>query len=216
MPDENILSPSKDDIRNIAIWDDLGKLPPEAAAFKSGASLSMEGGSPVYSVMFFNEEYKVDPRKKALIPPEGIERAEFQELVAISNYLTLSWKGPSPGLSGIEAGPFSLPSGPFFFKGPHALPGKPIADKYGKDPEGFRQTALLWKAEKVAENGFKIRALPNVEIYFYLEPEDEEFEACARFNFDSNIIHSLALDGIFALTNELALRLLGIRPKALG
>jgi hypothetical protein len=140
-------------------------------------------------------------------------RINFQEIVALSSYLISSFKGPAPGLSNIEISPFSLPSGSFFFKGPHALPGPPIADRYGDDPLSFKKMALSWGAipKDSSPYGFKIRALPLVEIHFYLDPRDEEFEAEVRYNFDSNIIYHLALDGIFALTNELARRLLGER-----
>jgi hypothetical protein len=198
-----------------AIWGDLLSLPPEETSSKAGASLSYdEKGHPIYSLALFGETYKVDVGGKKIIPPSEDIALFFQELVSLSSYLISSHKGPAPGLSGIEIGPDAIPSGSFFFKGPHALPGAPLAKKYGDHPDKFREMALSWGAiAKTDYPGYKIRALPFAEIHFYLEPRDEEFEAEVRFNFDSNIIHRLPLDGIFALTNELARRLMGERKK---
>jgi hypothetical protein len=210
---------SKNDVFNVpeekelqlkTIWEDLSKLPPEETAKKTGTELNFENDKAIYSFPFFQEIYKLDTNLKLLIAPKGA-KSTFQELVTISSYFINTLKGPAPGISGKEVGPFTLPSGSFFFKGPHALPGSSLAEKYGEEPEKLKEIALKWGANPHTQNGYKIRVLPFVEIYFYLEPKDPEFEAEGRFNFDSHILYYLALDGIFALTNELTLRLLAQR-----
>ncbi|MDR2349105.1 MAG: DUF3786 domain-containing protein [Deltaproteobacteria bacterium] len=193
--------------QTMALWDDISGLPPEETARKSGVSHVLIEGKAVYEIPFFSEPYKADCLKKRLTDASG-SPATFQELVCVSAYLKNSFEGPSPGLAGVETSPRELPSGSFFFQGPHVLPTRSLATKFGEDPGAFEKKALSLGAEPHGKNGFKIKALPHALLYFYLDPKDPEFDADARFNFDANILHYLPLDGAWGLANELTVRLL--------
>ncbi|MDR2461459.1 MAG: DUF3786 domain-containing protein [Deltaproteobacteria bacterium] len=186
------------------LWDDILALDYKTICEKSEATLVQEGPSLKLRLNFLQGPFIVNPLERSISSPFQDHSPDYQEQVVLLSYLINAAQGPSPGISGVEIGPFSIPWGDLFFQGPHALPGHLIAKAYGKVPEKLSKIALGYGAKVHHGNGFKLKVLPQVELYFYLEPEDDEFPAEARFNFDSNIIYYLALDGIFALSNIVA------------
>jgi hypothetical protein len=189
---------------NSELWDDLEKLPPQDVASRSGASLELPNSGPFYTLDFLGTKYALDTGTRTIkaVSTENIP-LEHQVSVVLLTYLIHSGKGPAPGLSLKEVGPFKLPLGDFFFKGPHELAHAPLEEAFGENPEKLLEIALSLGATR-HHQGFKLQALPNAEVYVYLEPGDEEFPAEARFNFDSHIHYYLPLDAIFALVNCLS------------
>jgi hypothetical protein len=194
-------------------WDDLLALDPKAVADKSGAEIIDDGGSPAYAVSFLGGRYELRSSDRSVTVPQGRPELGYMPKIILLAYLVLSTNGPSPGISGRETGPQSLPWGDLFFKGPHELPKRPLAEAFGEDLEALSKASEAVGAVPVSPNSWKVKALPNVEIYYYLEPPDDEFPAEARYNFDGNITYYLTLDMIFALSNHLCDMLVSLKGK---
>jgi hypothetical protein len=186
------------------LWDDIAALNPNTVSEKAQVSFTLYPNGPIYGLEFLQGVFTIDVAEKEINSPFEEHSPTYQEQVVLLSYLINATTGPSPGIAGVEVGPFALPYGDLFFKGPHALPGPLIAGTYGADPAKLAKVALSYGAITHHTNGFRLKVLPYVELYFYLEPDDDEFPAEARFNFDSNINYYLALDGIFALSNIVA------------
>jgi hypothetical protein len=60
---------------------------------------------------------------------------------------------------------------------------------------------------------WRARVLPFAEIFWYLDPADDEFPAAARYNYDANIFYYLPLDAVFGLTCMLADPLISLKGK---
>ncbi|MDR3154176.1 MAG: DUF3786 domain-containing protein [Deltaproteobacteria bacterium] len=199
------------DFASHPLWDDLLAVAPETASEKSGADFRREAEGLVYSLTFLGGTYILKSAGRAAFPPPGRPEPAYETKTLLLAYLAKAASGPSPGLSGREIGPHSLPSGDLFFKGPHELPKAPLAAAFGDDPEALARASAAIGAERRGPLSWKARVLPNVEVYWYIEPADDEFPAEARYNFDSNIRYYLTFDMIFYLTLLLAERLIALK-----
>ncbi|MDR1313751.1 MAG: DUF3786 domain-containing protein [Deltaproteobacteria bacterium] len=199
--------PSKnawEDFSRHPFWEDLKALDPAVVAEKSGASFREEDGGIAYAVDFMGGEYELRTSDSSARSPLGRAELAYYPKIVLLAYLVKSATGPAPGLAGKEVGPQSLPWGDLFFTGPHELPKKQLADAFGSDPGALARASEALGAASRSGLAWKARLLPYVEVYWYLDPPDDEFPAGARFNFDGNICYYLTLDMIFGLTNYLA------------
>ncbi|MDR2198912.1 MAG: DUF3786 domain-containing protein, partial [Deltaproteobacteria bacterium] len=204
---------------NLPLWEDLAALDPFRVAELSGAELGFEEGHPRYELDFLGGRYAFTPENRTVAALTGSGPPNYQRTIVMLSYLVNAGKGPAPGLSGDEVSPAALPSGAFFFKGPHELMKAPVAEAFGDAPEELVKVALALGAVPHRKLSFRLKALPFVEVYCHIEPADEEFPAEVRYNFDSNIHYYLRLDGIFALINCLSSLLVSMkksRPPAWG
>ncbi|MDR1080320.1 MAG: DUF3786 domain-containing protein [Deltaproteobacteria bacterium] len=211
MNDNEKAADPKQDFSRHPLWDDLSALEPSSVALKSGAAVSLTAGSPVYTLGFMGADYELRLRERNAVSPPGRPELGYYPKIVLLSYLLKSATGPSPGLASREVGPHSLPWGDLFFQGPHELPKALLADAFGDDPEALGRASALLGAERTGKLAWKARVLPNVEVYWYLEPPDDEFPAESRFNYDANICYYLGLDMIFGLSNHLAETLVSSR-----
>jgi hypothetical protein len=198
-------------VANSALYNDLSLLNPLEVKERSGAELSFVRDNPLYTIRFLGTDYTVDLKKRQVLAPVGASPPDYQAMIVMVSYLVNSGKGLAPGLSGMEAPPYMLPSGDLFFKGPHELMKAPVAEAYGDDPEALIAAAVSLGAVPHRSLSFRLKALPFVEVYCYIEPGDEEFPPDVRYNFDSNIHYYLQLDAIFAMVNCLASLLVSLK-----
>ncbi|MDR2612957.1 MAG: DUF3786 domain-containing protein [Deltaproteobacteria bacterium] len=192
-------------------WDELQSLPHALVCEKSGSTCVQEEGGPAYVLEFLGRPWILRPADRSCSPPPGSPEPGYEVKVVLLAYLAMAATGPSPGLAGRETGPHGLPGGDLFFKGPHDLPKAQLADAFGEEPEALARAAEALGAESIGKLAWKIRILPLVEIYWYLEPSDDEFPAEARYNFDAHVCYYLTLDMLFMLTNYLADRLIALK-----
>jgi len=97
-----------------------------------------------------------------------------------------------------------LPGGLTFFRGPHAVPARLIAQRFANDREGFKN-ACRGRGGKPLDLGraaYEFRILPRVPAAVLFWEADQEFEAQARLLFDRTISFHLPLDVIFGLSVE--------------
>ncbi|MDR1039030.1 MAG: DUF3786 domain-containing protein [Deltaproteobacteria bacterium] len=192
-------------------WDDLLALDPSVVAEKSGASYEASDGGGAFGMDFMGARYRLNLADRTAVSPPGRSELDYNAKIVLLAYLVKSAAGPSPGLSGREVGPHSLPCGDLFFKGPHELPKAPLAKAFGSDPGALARASAAIGAETLGALAWKARVLPKVEVYYYLDPADDEFPADARYNYDANVCYYLSLDMIFALTNFLAQLLISVK-----
>ena len=91
--------------------------------------------------------------------------------------------------------------GEIFTMGSHILPLDKVAERYGKDKEGFLQkgTGLGGELVKYGDASVKLHPFPRVPAILTLWLEDEEFPARADLMFDSTCDMHLATDIIWSI-----------------
>ncbi|MDR1165875.1 MAG: DUF3786 domain-containing protein [Deltaproteobacteria bacterium] len=204
MPNSSSSTPATESYENHPLWEDLRAIPPEKVAERAGATFTLAGDKPVFRVNFLGGIHEINLQERAILAPPGYGAPGYQDAVVLLSYLVASANGLAPGLSEKEVGPWGLPLGDFFFKGPHELAKQPLAEAFGEDPRALFQLAQSLGAEPHHQNAFRWKVLPFVELYCYLEEGDDEFPAEARYNFDSHAHYYLPLDAIFAMVNLVA------------
>ena len=97
-----------------------------------------------------------------------------------------------------------------FFAGPHDLDLRPLADRFGRNVEGFRTAAerLEGQAVDLADAAYRFQAFPKVPLFFLLWAGDPEFPPRVNVLFDRSIEDHLAADAIWGLVNLVSRRLL--------
>jgi len=108
---------------------------------------------------------------------------------------------------------FSLKGGALFFRGPHAIRNREIADRFGNDIDGFKAvcTGLGAQPLTMGDAAYRFQVLPRIPVVVVLWYGDDEFEASAKLLMDATIDSHLPLDVIYALAVELVEMLLGNR-----
>jgi hypothetical protein len=99
------------------------------------------------------------------------------------------------------------------FSGRHALKMAPLLERYGTDPEGFRQSAELHlggKPTDMADLAFRLLPFPRVPLHYLYWKADEEFRARIDVLFDRSIEALLTAAGIWSLVWRVNLELLRV------
>jgi hypothetical protein len=92
--------------------------------------------------------------------------------------------------------------GDAFTRGSHVLPLESIAEKYGKNKEGFIKRGKQLGAEQMPAMGdvsIQLRPLPRIPVILSLWLEDEEFPARVDLLFDSTCELQLPTDVIWSV-----------------
>ncbi|MDR2945803.1 MAG: DUF3786 domain-containing protein [Candidatus Adiutrix sp.] len=186
------------------LWADVEALPPEQVAARAGAIWSPERG---FTLPYMGGDYVVDMAGRDIIAPPGHQPAGFQKALALLCYLA---QAQDLGQAGRMITARELNGGAMFFTGPHALLTEPVTAKFGRGPEAFlRRAASLGMAPAESASGFACQGnvLPNIAVGCVLHPEDDEFPAELTYTFDAYAHYHLALDGLWAVINVLAVEL---------
>ncbi|RJX29649.1 MAG: DUF3786 domain-containing protein [Desulfarculus sp.] len=186
-----------------ALWEDLAARPPSEAAQATGA-LWQDGR---FELCLLGRALAVDPAQRRVWRLDQPERpVSFQSGLVLVSTLSRS-RGVPP--AGRLVTPQELPGGAQFFQGPHAINKKPLAKRFGRDPQGLLDRALALGGEKVegADVAVRVPGLPMIPLYALLWAGDEEFGPRAVVGLDAYAHHHLALDGLWALTNLMVHRL---------
>ncbi|MDR1609195.1 MAG: DUF3786 domain-containing protein [Deltaproteobacteria bacterium] len=179
------------------LWADLASLDPLKVADLTGAEARGAG----YELNFLGRNHLVETQKKLLIGPPDLREVGFLKTMVVLSYLVKGARGPAPGLANVLVGPWELPTGNVFFRGPHALPTERLAETFGQDPGSFVAKAQNLGAEATSASAILLRPLPYVKLGCYLTPADEEFPAQISWSFDRNAHFYLALDALWGLAH---------------
>jgi hypothetical protein len=96
--------------------------------------------------------------------------------------------------------PEDLKGGSIYSKGSHVLPLDKIADKYGRDREGFIQRGNELGCEELAygDASIKLYPFPRIPIIIILWKADDEFAARSDLLFDATCELHLPVDIIWS------------------
>ncbi|HEC61577.1 MAG TPA: DUF3786 domain-containing protein [bacterium] len=182
------------------LWKELRSLKPEEVCVRAAVRYEQA----FYSVLFMDREYRVYPEEVRVKGDFLAADPEFRLLLI--TYL-VSAKDLLP--DGTWLSEKSLKGGSIFFQGPHRLPGGPILERFGRNPEMFLYVgeALGGKRINYGDAALEFRALPRVPLACVLWAADEEFPAGVNFLFDPTIESHFPLDVILALVHSVVRRL---------
>ncbi len=97
-----------------------------------------------------------------------------------------------------------------FFRGPHTLKLSPLLERYGNDPNGFKDAAeyLGGKAVDMATSGYRLLPFPRVPLYYLLWKGDDEFKPKISVLFERSIEDCFEADAIWGLVTRVSFALL--------
>lgn len=166
-----------------------------------------------YRVEAWNGSYEVYVSPGRIVPADqSLPPVNIETGLSIVFYLLRAAEKP---LAGEWVSEKDLPGGVTFFRGSRSAPVHIIADRFGDDLDGFRESCLArgGVAADMADAAFVFRALPRVPVAVLYWRPDEEFGAEAKLLFDRSISEHLPIDIIFGITEELCARVAGAREQ---
>jgi hypothetical protein len=188
-------------------WDDLAARSRGEVFSREGVREAKEGSG--YEVAFLDALYRVDPIAQKIVEispkPDRLLTEEFQ--ILLIRYLVARNGGP---IDHVDASEKDFPGGVTFFQGPHALQVRPIARRYGRDPEGFeaRGRELGGVPAPYGDKAIRFEPFPQIPVTYVLWKADDEFPASVSVLFDRSITRWFELDMIFTLVWVLTERVL--------
>jgi hypothetical protein len=183
------------------LWLQLDKLDRQKTAQR--AQCQYLTNPPRYVITLLNAEYTVNLSDKQIFSTQtGPEQtpAEFLEQLCILAYLINAQDLPAANKF---VGPEHLPSGQFFFRGPHSLPTKKLEEAFGKSPEQLYEVSKQFgsKRSEFGDASIKLHALPRIPLTIIIWRGDEEFGARASILFDQTAGTHMPLDALGVLAN---------------
>ena len=126
--------------------------------------------------------------------------AEFLEQLCILAYLINAQDLPAANKF---VGPENLPSGQFFFRGPHSLPTRQLEERFGKSPEQLYEVSKQFDAKRseFGDASIELHALPRIPLTIIIWRGDDEFEARASILFDQTASTHMPLDALGVLAS---------------
>ena len=166
-------------------------------------------GEKSYIVTFLEWEYRIEPTRRLIIPVRNDAREVGPDIgIVMLLYLLQAKNLP---IEGNWVSEFALPGGSLFFRGPHRVRNKEVADRFGRDTAGFERACRAVGGEPIVmgDSAFRFTVLPRIPAAVVLWTADEEFEASAKLLFDASVREHLPLDVIFGMALELLGAILG-------
>jgi hypothetical protein len=186
----------------------LAGLDPGDVRERSLCDSEPEGG---YAVPFLTWKYRVDPARRLIEPlTDGAREVNADLGLLLLFYLIQAKDTP---LTGRWVSEFDLPGGALFFRGPHRFRTDDLAEKFGRDLEGFDEASLRLGGTRVelGDRAYKFQVLPRIPAAAVIWRADDEFPAAAKLLLDASVKEHLPLDVVFGLSLEVLGSLVG-RP----
>ncbi len=192
------------------VWELLAAQTPEELCRRTEASY--DASSRLYTLKSFGRDFSIAAEHKEIAGGYAgselfLKRLGFFFRLSALGYLAL---GRDVALTGQLINPVNMKSGQLFFRGSHVLPLDKVAERYGKDVEGF-----LVKSEELAgtrltygDASFRVFPFPKVPAVLILWLADEEFPSRADLLFDTAIETQLPIDVIWSIAMLTTLALL--------
>lgn len=186
-------------------WQELRQTDPEDIRSRTGIGLH----DKLFRLPLLDRELLVDlAQHRILVAGAEDTEPEFRVcLIALHYLLYVDTSALGPPLS-----PLELPGGTTFFQshGPHALPNKPLEDRFGQDLSGFLEAGRRLKAELRAEGdgALALTVFPGLTVEVILWQADEEFPAQVSFMVPSHLDRFWQLDAVLGLLDVVVRELL--------
>jgi hypothetical protein len=167
----------------------------------------LEGGD--YIVPFLTWRYRVSVERRLIEPVSPDAREVSADLGLLLLFYLLQARDIP--LEGRWVSEFDLPGGSLFFKGPHRFRTDHLAERFGRDLEGFAEASRCLGGVSVefGDKAFRFQVLPRIPAAVVLWRSDDEFPASAKLLLDASVKEHLPLDVIFGLSLELLGALVG-------
>ena len=183
------------------LWEQLNKLDRQRTAQRARCQYLTDPQR--YIITLLNTEYVVNPADKQIFSTQlssSPTPAEFLEQLCLLAYLINAQDIPPANKF---VGPENLPSGQFYFRGPHSLPTERLEETFGKWPERLYEASERFGAKRCefGDTSIELYALPRVPLKIVIWGSDEEFGARASILFDQTAGIHLPLDALGALVN---------------
>ena len=156
-----------------------------------------------FTITLLNRQYVVDLSERqicSVLSRSVLTPAGFLDQLCILAYLINSKALP---LANRLVKAESLPGGEFFFRGPHALPIKKLAEVFGVNPSLLYQAGMQFGAKKCnfGDASIEFYVLPRIPLTIVIWRTDDEFPARASILFDQTAAAQLPLDALGAAVN---------------
>ncbi len=184
-----------------AHWERLASLSPDDVCRRTGARHDPATGC--YTLLLLDRHVKVDPVEHSIQwcdQQDQAERPPGQDVSLLTTVYLNEAREDHPAGDWVTEESL-LPSGSFFFRGPHTLPMALIADRFDTDRAGFLVagsrlggTALEW-----GDASIQLQVLPRIAVCFVLWQGDEEFRPRVTMLFDRLVDRHIPLDVIFSM-----------------
>lgn len=187
-----------------AHWERLASLPQDDVCRRTGAQYDPATG--YYTLPLLDRHVRVDPAGRSIRwcdEQHQAERGPGQNVALVAAVYLNEAKDMPPAEEWVTAE--SLPSGSFFFRGPHTLPTAQIAGRFGHDRDGFLMagTKLGGKPVKWGDACVQVQVLPRIAVRLVLWLGDEEFPARVTMLFDRLVDQHIPLDVLFSMVQHL-------------
>ncbi|MDA8077666.1 MAG: DUF3786 domain-containing protein [Nitrospiraceae bacterium] len=182
-------------------WDMLQDMGPDDVCRRAQASF--DGATRRFTLRSFGMDIHVSPADRAITSDDGraevlLKRLSYFSGLSVLWYLVSAREIP---LSGRVVQPSNLKGGDVFFRGTHVLPLEQLAERYGRDVDGFIARAKGWGGEErqYGDAAFMLYPLPRIPVALIMWREDEEFPARADLLFDSSCASHVPLDILWSI-----------------
>lgn len=188
------------------LWQRLQAESPEAVARR--AAVEFDAARQAYLVPLCGQVVRLLPAARSVEDGPG----GYEPPLVCVQYLLSAQDEP---LAGELVSPRTLPSGDFFFRGPHDFPTERLVLAFGERAEAFRKAAekIGGRAVAAGDAAYEFAALPRVPMTVILWQTDEEFPARVQILLDRGAHRQLPLDALLVLANVLAKRLIAVAEK---
>lgn len=183
------------------VWEILASLNADKLCSRTGASFDAPAG--LYTLRSFGYDFDVSPDRREILGRSPASALFLQKLgyffrLSVLGYLAL---GKDVAPTGRLIKPTNMRSGQLFFRGSHALPLERVAERYGRDRQGFlgRVAELGGTALEYGDAAVEVLPLPRVPVVLVLWMEDDEFPSRIELLFDTSSETQLPIDVIWSV-----------------
>ncbi len=193
-------------------WRDLVQADPEDIFRRTGVRRHQQ----VFRAPYFNRELVADLKQQRIFLADAAEEEPgFRRcLVTLLYLLLIDQAALGPPIS-----PLELPGATMFFqkRGPHAIPGAPLEERFGNDPAALAAAGRRLGAEKVDKGDLALafQVFPGLTVEVILWEADADFPAQVSFTVPSQLDRFWQLDAVLALLGVVVKEiLLAVAPGA--
>ena len=162
-----------------------------------------------YSLLIWGDEYTVFPDQGRI----ECRRGEGPGPHAYFNVFLIHYllRVPATGPAFEWISEKDIPGGATFFRGPHEIPTREVADRFGNAVDIFRKRCeqLGGRALPMADAAASFLITPQTPVAVLYWQGDEDFPPEAKILYDRSLAGYLALDAIYALAVDICSRLAG-------
>jgi hypothetical protein len=179
------------------LWRQLTELNPEDTAARAKCQYLREPDR--YVVTMLNVDYVVSLSDRQIFRDQTTPAGFIEQLCLLAYLISAQDLRLADTLVKAEA----LPSGQFFFRGPHSLPTDKLEEAFGECPKNLYQITGRLGAEKneFGDASIRLHLLPRVPLTIVVWGRCEEFPARASILFDLTAAAHLPLDALHAAVN---------------